>query len=268
MQQLRDLQLHAWHGCNFHCDSCSHFSQLGARGGPSYADCVEWIGAWSGRLRPDWFTILGGEPTLNRDFLKIVEHSAQAWPRSHVRIFTNGVLLKRWPELLPLMQDAPKIQLFISQHHGSDTAYLDAFQEILDLVTPWRSQLRHDQIVIVNSYKAWGRRYTVRANRVVFANSDPRRAWDICGSKYCRQLYLGKVWKCPVPAYFSIMRQTMQVHEKWDRLVEAYQPLEPNCSDEELTEFLATKEEDICRLCPDKKEWFAKENPIGIRRHV
>src|SRR5277367_3247989 len=84
MLEIGNLEIHAWHGCNLGCESCSHYSPLGMQDGPTLVQCAQWIDAWSNRLRPAVFSILGGEPTLNRDLVRIVEHAITAFPESRI----------------------------------------------------------------------------------------------------------------------------------------------------------------------------------------
>jgi len=229
--------------------------------GPTLVQCAQWIDAWSNRLRPAVFSILGGEPTLNRDLVRIVEHAITAFPESRIRIVTNGFLLGRHLELPAVMaMAADRVNLEVSVHHGS-TEFEKKFAKVRALVDLWRQDYRVN-IEIKESYKKWTRRYHIRAGEMIFPNGNPREAWEVCIGKHCKQLFLGKIWKCPPISYFSLMQQSMKVEERWCRLASSYKPLEASCSDEELVSFFKLEEEKICQLCPNALQQFDLPNPM------
>jgi hypothetical protein len=261
MIEFGNLEIHAWHGCNLSCESCSHYSPLGVQGGPTAAECAQWIDAWSDRLHPAVFSILGGEPTLNRDLVGIVEHAIAAFPNSRIRIATNGFLLNRHLQLPAAMATAvDRVFLEVSAHHGS-TEFEAKFAKVRTLVDRWRRE-HGVNIEIKESYKRWTRRYHVRAGEVIFPDGSPRAAWEACIGKHCKQLFLGKIWKCPPITYFSLMQRSMRVEDKWCRLASSYRPLEPASDDEELASFFKLEEESVCQLCPNALQHFDLPNPM------
>jgi len=210
MIELGNLEIHAWHGCNLSCESCSHYSPLGVKGGPTAAQCAQWIDAWSDRLRPAMFSILGGEPTLNRDLAKIVEHALAAFPSSRIRISTNGFLLNRHVELPEvMMRAADRVILEVSAHHGG-AEFEKKFAKVRSLADSWRREYGV-LIEIKDSYNNWTRRYHVRSGEIVFSNGTPKTAWNACIGKHCKQIFLGKIWKCPPITYFNLMQQSLAV---------------------------------------------------------
>ena len=46
----------------------------------------------------------------------------------------------------------------------------------------------------------------------------------------------------------------------------AYRPLEPNCSDDELSAFFAREEEPVCGQCPAERRPLALANPLPSAR--
>jgi hypothetical protein len=94
-----------------------------------------------------------------------------------------------------------------------------------------------------------------------YRDNDPRRSWEICPGKYCRQLFQGRLWKCPTLAYLQLQDQLSPVRECWHPYLK-YTPLEATCSDAELDEFLLREEESYCAMCPAFQRPFAKPNPL------
>jgi hypothetical protein len=267
MISLSNLEVHAWHGCNLSCESCSHYSSLGLKGGPTVEELATWMGHWSGRLRPRTFSILGGEPTLNRELAQIVRISGEMWPHSRIRVATNGFLLPRHRELaLALSELGERAILEVSSHHGGQD-FQERFEKVRQTLREWVAEFGI-QARVTNSDRNWTRRYHANDRGVAFGDGVPRLAWKNCIGKFCRQLFDGKLWKCPPIAYFDLLAAKVNIEESWRALAHRYHPLEPGCSEQDLISFLAMEEQEVCRLCPSKPERFDLPNPIrtGKRR--
>lgn len=264
MKRLRNLEIHAWHGCNLACESCSHFSSLNLRGGPSAEDCRSWMAAWHHRLEPVVFSILGGEPTMNRDLVAIVEAAVEYWPRSHVRVVTNGFYLHRHPRLPQALQRAGRSILEVSSHHSSET-FQRRFAPVRALVDEWR-RTHGLNVRVIEADRYWSRRYHADDHAIRFFESDARKAWTACPAKYCMQLHDGKLWKCAPAAYFEMVARTRRADPAAHALFGGYAPLAPSATDAELDGFLAQEEEEICRLCPERLERFELPMPLGRSR--
>ncbi|MBI5598012.1 MAG: radical SAM protein [Elusimicrobia bacterium] len=91
-----------WPQCNIGCVFCSNpvsgFRETTDK--YSYAEMVRKVGKYKRGLRTfvkfdevgDYFNLTGGEPTLHPDFLKIVALLRTEFPRSLVRVLSNGRL--------------------------------------------------------------------------------------------------------------------------------------------------------------------------------
>jgi hypothetical protein len=262
MIEVLNLEIHAWHGCNLSCESCSHYSSLGLKGGPTADECAGWMRKWSGRLRPRFFSIVGGEPTLNRDLSRIVRASGQIWPHSIIRVVTNGFLLSRHRDLPQALSEiGGRAVLDVSSHHsGKD--FQDRFAKVRALVREWTAEFGIN-VRIFESDKRWTRRYSVQeGGGIAFGDGDPRLAWENCEGKRCTQLFDGKLWKCPPIAYFELLSRRVKLDQSWRTLAQGYRSLDPGCTGFDLASFVAEEEEEICRLCPSKLERFDLPNPI------
>jgi hypothetical protein len=225
--------------------------------------CETWMAPWASRLQPKTFSILGGEPTLNRELERIVRSAATLWPQSIIRLVSNGFLLNKHPGLAPLMaQLRGRAYIEVSSHHSSEE-FQRRFRTVWELAKEWRAQGVNFQITAAD--ERWTRRYKSSANRIDFLDGDPRAAWKACAGKYCRQIYLGKLWKCPPVAYFGVWPSRIQVDKVWRDLAASYVPLDTDCTDDELATFLAREEEEVCRLCPSRLERFDLPNPLKSR---
>ena len=95
---------------------CTHYADHGLHGSLELSVATEWLAAWSRRVSPLRFSLLGGEPLLHRDvrtrFLTVVR---ETWPAAELRLVTNGLLLARHPELWPVLASTGAI-LTMSEH--------------------------------------------------------------------------------------------------------------------------------------------------------
>lgn len=266
MVEVHNLEIHAWHACNLFCESCSHYSSLGLRGGPSAEECESWMSAWGTRIAPRVFSIVGGEPTLNPDLTQIVIAAGKIWHTSRIRLVTNGLLLSRHPDLpKALAAIGRKSYLEISSHHTSPE-FQARFADVREIAAAWKNEYGLN-IRIINSEAYWIRSYDYAQGAIRFMDGDPRRAWEACEGKKCRQIFDGNLWKCPAVAYFNLMKQRTSVDARWDDLLKEYRSLEPSCTDAELADFMALEEEMICKICPESLERFKLPNPLyNIRR--
>jgi len=258
--EIPNLEIHAWHGCNLSCESCAHYSSLGVRGGPTAEMCESWMQLWAPRLRPRVFSIVGGEPTLNRHLARIVQSAASAWPHSEIRVVTNGFQLGRHPDL-PLIMSKLRGRAFleISSHHSSED-FRARFRPVRELAERWAEA--GVDVRITPSDENWTRRYAMNGSQIEFLDGDPRAAWEACIGKKCPQIYLGMLWKCPPIAYLDLLPARIHVEPAWRTLAGSYRPLLADCSDADLAAFLCREEENVCRLCPSQLERFELPNPL------
>lgn len=263
MKRIRNLEIHAWHGCNLACESCSHFSSLNLRGGPSAADCRSWMEAWRDRLQPDVFSVLGGEPAMNREFVEIVEAAVECWPESHLRVVTNGFYLHRHPRLPEVLLRAKRASLVVSSHHASEE-FQRRFAPVRELVRGWERS-HGITVTLLEADRYWSRRYESDDETIRFYDSDARKAWKACIGKYCTQLHDGMLWKCAPAAYFEMVSKTRRAEESAHAVFGAYAPLSASVDDAAVDAFFAKEEEDICRLCPERLERFELPMPLGRR---
>jgi hypothetical protein len=94
-----------------------------------------------------------------------------------------------------------------------------------------------------------------------YEHNNPRQSWEKCLSKHAIQLHENKLWKCPALAYLPMQSKKYNLSDKWNVYLK-YQPLEPDCSDDELEKFLNKEDESYCSMCPANKDKnFVKEDP-------
>lgn len=257
--EMENLELHVSHACNLACQQCTHFSNFNHKGMISPEEADKQMGFWSDRLLPRYFSLLGGEPTLNPQLCEIVRLARKHFPHSKLQLVTNGFNLQRHPEL-PAVLEETGCNLEISVHHDS-AEYQAKLDPVKQLVADWENA----HALRVNwrtSSSRWKRAYKGHgATMMPYEDNQPEQSWKACGSKWCPQIHDGKLWKCPQMAYLSMQAQKHGLNEAWNPYL-AYTPLEPTCTTEELREFVNRKSESCCGMCPANPELFQLPSPL------
>ena len=262
MIDIEQLELHVTHACNFTCEGCSHYSNHGHSGNLSLDDCEEWLYGWSKRIKPKTFTILGGEPTLNKNLPDIVYMVRAMFPdpSTGIDVITNATGLHLHPRL-PQMLVATGATLAVSIHSTEHPNYIKKFKRGYKLAKKWK----HDLGVWVEFWdftnKEWVRQYKGFGDRMMpYEDNNPRKSWEVCISKYAMQLHEGKLWKCPALAYLPMQAKKYNLSDKWNPYLK-YQSLDVDCTDEELEEFLNREDESFCSMCPANRDVYTKPDP-------
>ena len=215
---------------------------------------------WSRRIAVDEFRLLGGEPTIHPDLAAFVPLVRKHWPKALIRIVTNGFFLHRHGDLPSMLAASGNADIALSVHHNG-SEYLKRLQPVFDLLASWRRD--HGTIANVwQSHENWTRRYNGSgAAMLPFEDGNPRQSWEICPARHCKQLHDGKLWKCGPLAYLGLQKAKYDLSEKWDPYLQ-YQPLDVNCSEQELDAFLAIEEESACSMCAAKSQPFSLPVPL------
>jgi len=254
------IELHVSHACNLACESCSHYSNHAHKGHLAPQTAAQWMAPWSRRLAVDELSLLGGEPTINPQLCDLIRIARRHFPRTRIRLITNGFFLDRHPDLGRTLVDVGNSYLAMSIHHDA-ADYRARIAPALAQLETWRRDHGLD-VVFWDSHANWTRRYHGFGDGMLpFEDGRPRQSWETCLAKHCKQLHEGKLWKCAPLAYLGMQDAKFQLSEKW-RPYLAYQPLAPDCTDDELDAFLAREEDPQCAMCSAELRPFALPNPL------
>lgn len=221
----------------------------------------QWMSAWSQRLDVKVFNLLGGEPTIHPELPAFVGLVRSHWPKALIRITTNGFFLHRHPTLPAELAKHGPTELSLSIHHAAPQ-YIEKLKPIQALLKDWHS--RHPfNLRVFPSEKVWTRRYLGSGKEMKpFSDANPRQSWSVCRARDCKQLFEGKIWKCGPLAYLGMQDAKYGLSERWKPYL-AYQPLAPECSNEELRAFVALEDEAACSMCSAEPRLF--ELPLPLR---
>ena len=259
--------------CNLGCESCNSYSNLRIKGTDLLENnLIEDVKYWKQYVNPTRLQILGGEPLLIKNLDKIIKHCREAFPNTDLRLFTNGLLLKKHKYLLKTLKDTNCI-LVISVH-SVEKRYKDLLTSaILDFLDNENISNTEKSIVsfakvyetmgvkveLRNMVKNWNRLYTKDFKPY---NSDPIEAHEACRWDHCTQLYKGKLFKCPQAAFLSDFIETLDDPTEWLTFKENYVELSKEATEKERNIWFDTyrKPEDICRMCPSSPENIKNKN--------
>jgi hypothetical protein len=263
LHSLFNLEMHLTHACNLTCESCSHYSNQGHKGIVSLEDADRQMALWDQRLSPQFFSLLGGEPTIHPRLPEFVALCRRHWPNAALRLVTNGFFLHRHPTLPVVMREVGNACLFLSIHHASPE-YQEKLRPVYARLGDWVRRYGVE-VRTYESARGWTRRYKgFGAAMEPFEDGQPRRSWEECPAKYCRQLFDGKIYKCAPAAYLKMQDEKYGLLEKWKPYL-AYRSLESDCSAEELRAFFAREEEPCCGMCPASPERMELPLPLPGR---
>ena len=304
------LEIHVCNQCNMYCEGCSHFSNFQIPGIFSAKELYEWSLPWSSRIYPKEICLLGGEPLINRDLINVIKVHRELWPTTSIILFTNGLLLKKWKDTeLPKTLSDCNIVLNVSNHttYDSDqydkkmievrklaeklsTQYGFEFNYYLTSYTKRQDDQKNLYVDYDNplnksdrslAYNDWlvndnqPRNYSnwIAVPKKPFNSNDYHKSWwYTCGRReiQCWQLYHGKIYKCSPLAYLNDLDKKVGGLGKEWKMYLKYKPLEPNCSDQELKNFLVPKADPECSMCPafDYQPKVKQGNPLKYKPYI
>jgi hypothetical protein len=213
---------------------------------------------------PSNVRVMGGEPLFHPQIIEVIRDMRIYWKNSDVELITNGLLLPQMNDSFFECLSENRINVTVSRHFDDlhYNRFFDAGIKRLDEndIEPNLSQ---------NNWY-WVKCYKIdETGNAKPYQSDPQKAWNICYVKNrCTTLIDNKLYRCPQLGCFSYARQKGFVSEAWD-IVLNYQPLLPNCTEQELRDFINGGACEQCSICPEKFEYadrYEKINPFGLTK--
>jgi MoaA/NifB/PqqE/SkfB family radical SAM enzyme len=281
------LELHIAHSCNLTCESCIHFTNHNHNEIVSVEKLKNWYSLWNKKISPKNIVLLGGEPLLNKDIIDIIYLTRQMWTQPQngsYWITTNGLLLENHANL-PIALKETKCMLQISIHGNKNTKeYYKRIKKVFSLIAEWDKKYniklvdcKSDEefenlqptdnetyVVYRDMVSDWSRTYKgFGINSLPFEDNDIKQSWNNCvAGKKCFQLYEDKIYKCCMTAYLQLQKNKYGslLSKKWNPYLQ-YQPLNADCSNEDIVEFFNREEEYVCGMCPKSPQIFSKKDP-------
>lgn len=255
------LETHLHHSCNLKCDNCNHFSNYSIKADAITTDLYDKENRpWSARIFPLVYQLCGGEPTLNSDLVEICYVARDIWADSKILLVSNGFFLHKHPELPRALQEN-NIKLVVSVHDNSEK-YNQKLDEVKTLLSSWLNEFKFE-LHYRESYMSWLKTFKVNENNNTVPCNDgfPKMSYDNCLSKTAKQLFGGRIYKCPPLAYLNLIKNKYDLGEEWSYYL-GYVPLGPDCTHSELKKFMSIQEESYCNMCAANPIKYKKPDPL------
>jgi hypothetical protein len=245
--------------CNLSCHGCTNYSDLSHSGYVPWSQGKIWIESWLDRLEIPDFGIIGGEPLINPEVRLWLLGIRAMMPDSQIRITTNGLLLHKYPDLLPLLNEIGNCVFKITVHVLSPELE-NTINNIFSLykwepVTEFgisRWSTGNNLKLQINRPDTFLKTYVNDYPNMAPHNSDPELAFSACIQKNCPLLYQGKIYKCSTSALLSdtLDRFNRPNWNQWSLYIE--EGISCESSDDSIVNFIENfgKVHSQCGQCP------------------
>jgi hypothetical protein len=253
------LEMPITHICSLHCDGCSAYSNYSIKRTVPLPEAREWLKAWSKRVAPVRFRILGGEPFLHPNLPEIILSARQFWPAAHIEIVTNGLNIDRHPTM-PFILSLPAMSLHLSVH-SRDEKYLAQIDAAMARINRWIADFGVTARAGDN-ISFWNRFYKGVGQYMEPFEGDAVASWKVCHSRICCNLIENRLWKCPQIGNLHLVSERfgLEKNPRWAKWLE-YKGIGLECTDDELQGWVRARAgpESVCELCPSHLEHYEKD---------
>lgn len=176
--------------CNLNCRRCSFFSNIAKE---QYADISLFKNIVSGLKNKFsnilFFVLLGGEPLLNPCLSEYIGIVGNSFPRTNLKVTTNGLLIENMPQKLIDALKEYKVTLRISQYPPTTKIK----KQIVDFLTEKEIQYFFTEPIM--SFDKF----------ICDGTEDPKVAFEAnCSKVRCPEIYDGRLYNCSlIPAIYK-----------------------------------------------------------------
>jgi len=206
---------------------------------------------------------MGGEPLLHPHLESVLYETRSHWQDSRIEVMSNGLLLPKIKTSVFTAVKETESHMTLSRHYD-DPYYNPILEAGIDLLRTHGIEPR-----VAQSHQSWMKCYRIdeRGHARPY-QSDPTKAWKICYVKHiCTTLIDNCLYRCPQLGCSAYAVKKGFVHfDDW-KVVLGYQPLMPDCTQEELEAFMKEGVCEQCSICPGEFQHanqYEKINPFGL----
>jgi hypothetical protein len=249
--------------CNLSCEGCTNYSDQKHSGYVTWAQGRAEIEPWLDRVDIPDFGIMGGEPLINPEIESWLLGARNLMPAAQLRFTTNGLLLHKWPRLLPLLHDIGNCVFKITVH-VNDLALEQAIEKIFSQyhwesvteygIARWRTT--NNLKFQINRPGYFLKTFQGPYHSMAPFNSKPEAAFDACVQKTCPLLYQGRIYKCSTSALLqdTLDRYNRPNWAEWEPLIQS--GISPDSEDHEIENFINNfgRPHAQCTQCPTAQQ--------------
>ena len=229
------IEMHVVDHCNLNCKGCGHFSPIAEKwflNPDKNEKDLE-------RLKKLFSTIhtirlMGGEPLLHPEIERILLQTRAFFPKSDVRLVTNGIILGQMPESFWETCRTCSVNLDI-------TVYPPLEKKVKSLIELARSE--KVRLAIRNTNYFYAFYHSQCASDSKLGDQTCSSGWHICPN-----LRDGKIYSCPIPAYIFHFNLRFGTSIPSDGYVKIYTP---NLTGWDVREAMR-KFPSACRYCASR----------------
>ncbi|MCQ2743360.1 MAG: 4Fe-4S cluster-binding domain-containing protein [bacterium] len=194
-KQIEMIELHVTDHCNLNCKSCMHFSPLACNEFVKLKDFKQDLKtlAFVGREAIKEIHILGGEPLLHPQLLKMLKLTRHYFPNSLIKLISNGILVAKQKDEFWRTLNRLDIELSITEYP------LDInYKEINRLVQYY--DVKYNFYAPSKENSQWHFPLDLDGSQ------DPEYSFANCSKgNNCTNvnIYKGKLFLCPITAYIN-----------------------------------------------------------------
>lgn len=269
MNRLDYVEFYITNVCNLACDGCNRFNNYKFKGFQRWADYQEEYTQWSKDLQLGTIGILGGEPLLNADFMLWLRGIRHLWPKTLIKVTTNGYYLNKVAGLYEFINADRRTELWVGIHNKMHKEKI--LNNIEQLLTgPLSYTFNNDNpyqeymwitdangVRVKVEYNWWFHQGAIVPTETgkTLHDSDLDKAHAICHSKTCHHFMNGKLYKCGAVALFpEFDRQfNLELSAEDRTLINSYVPLSSSDSEGVKKDFIDNLKNPIpqCKFCPE-----------------
>ena len=229
------IEFYITNQCNLACTNCNRFNDHDFRSHYYWEDSADAVTAWSQRINASMIVIIGGEPSLHPELETWVVNLRRLWPETTLMIQSNGTNVQVEKNLK--LYDNYGVGWGISVHRPE-----------------MRPALERQWGTLIDNTKFTPAAIIPQGDEFTVHQSDPMTAFNSCTMRHSHTIFKGKLHKCPVMAVLPEFRtqHSVVMDSRQEELLGQYQPLSADCTDQQLTDFVDTRNQPIdqCEFCP------------------
>lgn len=246
--------------CNLSCAGCTNYSDLDHKGYVRWDDGKQQLESWLERLDIPDFGIMGGEPLINPQWRRWLYGVRELLPTSQIRFTTNGLLLRKYPDIIDEMTEVGNVVFKITAHTADADDFIEQalsthqFKQVNEYgIQRWRgaNNIRFQ----VNRPERFVKTFQGTYATMTPHHSVPELAFDNCCQQTCPLLYNGRIYKCSTA---GLLRDTLN---RFNRSLEEWQDylhdgIGTDSSDLAVEQFIANfgRPATICGQCPTAED--------------
>jgi organic radical activating enzyme len=262
--------------CDLACPGCDRFIDYDHRWHEEFEEMKSNMTAWSKRLDPDNFTIIGGEPLIHPNIYEILEHSRKCFDHARIEIYSNGFFLPKRDKLLQVLIDTQPSKLSITLHNRE--------QSVRDLVQKnieehiikdhdweevkfglWRYQDVELEITDPTQGGWYDYRQTINGVLKPWKDNQPEQSYIKCSANIYPIIFKNRLYKCPPISMLETHANKYGLKDDvdWEPYLK-YKGLSIDCSEYELQGFVHNISEPhpICNMCPANPQLKPQEEAV------